>query len=285
VPIFNPYTNTGVDAYLDGQLDNFGGQSGRADDYHYHTAPMHLDPVTEDVLPIAFALDGFAVYADHEADGSPMDALDANHGHYGNDGVYHYHGSQNAPYMIGNMVGEVTEDNTLQIIPQAKATPVRPSLTPLNGAVITNCEPNGSDNGYILTYTRGGNTFMVDYSWTPNGHYTYRFISPTDTITENYNGFIPCEIPTATHNLTKDDNTVLIFPNPTTGHLNLKLDDEIALNDIKGIYIYTLKGEEVYRISGTAVVLDLGDLAEGLYLVKIQFSNSQLTRKVFVQKY
>ena len=62
IAIFNPYTNTGVDALLDGQLDNFGGHCGRADDYHYHIAPLFLDDKTTDVLPIAFALDGYAVY-------------------------------------------------------------------------------------------------------------------------------------------------------------------------------------------------------------------------------
>ncbi len=86
--------------------------------------------------------------------------------------------------MIGNMVGQVTEDATLQIIPQAKAKPVRPSLTPLNGAVITNFQPNASGNGYILSYTKDGQTFKVDYSWTPTGVYTYHFISPTGTVTE-----------------------------------------------------------------------------------------------------
>jgi hypothetical protein len=283
VPIFNPYTNTGVDAYLDGQLDNYGGHSGRADDYHYHIAPMHLDPVTEEVLPIAFALDGFAVYAMHEPDGSPMTALDANHGHFGDNGLYHYHGSPTAPYMIGNMVGEVTEDNTMQIIPQAKATPVRPSLTPLNGAVITHCDPNGSGNGYILTYTRGGNQFKVDYNWTPDGKYTYRFISPADTITENYNGFVPCDIPTATHQAAEDVDLVMLYPNPTTGQLFLRLGDR-ARNDIRYISIYNLKGEEVFRITGKPEVLEFGDLAGGMYLIQIQFSNSQWSRKVFVQK-
>ena len=42
VPIFNVHTNTGVDSYADGQLDNYGGHCGRADDYHYHIAPLHL---------------------------------------------------------------------------------------------------------------------------------------------------------------------------------------------------------------------------------------------------
>ena len=106
VPIFNPYTNTGVDAFLDGQLDNWGGHCGRADDYHYHTAPLHLYGTTSNTLPIAYALDGYAVYGAYEPDGISMTSLDANHGHNYN-GEYHYHGTANAPYMIGKMVGKL----------------------------------------------------------------------------------------------------------------------------------------------------------------------------------
>ena len=40
VPIFNPLNNRGDDAYLFGELDEFGGHCGRADDYHYHIAPV-----------------------------------------------------------------------------------------------------------------------------------------------------------------------------------------------------------------------------------------------------
>jgi hypothetical protein len=79
-----------VDALLDGQLDQWGGHSGRADDYHYHTAPLHLDAQTPDILPIAFALDGFAIYGSLEPDGAPMLPLDTNHGHFDAAGVYHY---------------------------------------------------------------------------------------------------------------------------------------------------------------------------------------------------
>ena len=86
---------------------------------------------------------------------------------------HHYHGSDQAPYTIGRMVGKVTEDATLQIIPQPRANPVRPSLTPLNGAVITDFVPNSSGNGYILTYERNGQSTKVDYSWTNTGKYTF----------------------------------------------------------------------------------------------------------------
>lgn len=129
IPIFNPYTNTGVDAFLDGQLDQYGGHSGRADDYHYHIAPSVLYNKIPKTSPVAIALDGFAIYGNLEPDGSAQKSLDANHGHYGSDGIYHYHSSAAAPYMIGNMVGTVTEDATMQIIPQAAAKGVRPALT------------------------------------------------------------------------------------------------------------------------------------------------------------
>lgn len=33
----------GDDACLFGELDEFGGHCGRADDYHYHLAPVHLE--------------------------------------------------------------------------------------------------------------------------------------------------------------------------------------------------------------------------------------------------
>jgi YHYH protein len=149
VPIFNYHTNTGVDSFLDGQLDNYGGHCGRGDDYHYHTAPLHLITLGQTTynLPIAFGLDGYAVYGTLEPTGDPMATLDANHGHYFN-GVYHYHGTATAPYMIGNMVGQVTEDATLQIIPQPQGNPVRTeNWTPLNGALITSCVAN-ANNGY-----------------------------------------------------------------------------------------------------------------------------------------
>lgn len=203
IPIFNPYTNTGVDALLDGQLDNWGGHCGRADDYHYHIAPLHLYGQVALTKPIAFGLDGFAVYGSKEPDGSNMSTLDSCHGHFGTNGVYHYHGTSSAPYMIGKMVGQVTEDATLQIIPQAAASSVRTSGTPLTGAVITGCVANANNNGYNLTYTRSGSTYQVNYSWGDTSRsrskYNFRFISPTNTADSIYVGFSQslCTIPTA----------------------------------------------------------------------------------------
>lgn len=197
IAIFSPYTNTGVDAFLDGQLDQFGGHSGRADDYHYHIAPTVLYSKVPKTSPLAFALDGFAIYGNIEPDGNTQLPLDSNHGHYGKEGSYHYHMSSSAPYMIKNMVGKVTEDSTMQIIPQAAAKGCRPALTPLKGATITHNIPYPTKNGFVLTYTVNGNQDTVDYSWTPQGNYTYVFKTPTSKTTSNYKGNSICTVPQA----------------------------------------------------------------------------------------
>jgi hypothetical protein len=281
VPIFNPFTNTGVDALLDGQLDNHGGHCGRADDYHYHIAPLFLDDITTDVLPIAFALDGFAVYGSLEPDGTPMNTLDANHGHYGADGAYHYHGTSTAPYMIGNMVGKVTEDNTLQIIPQAHANPVRPAGTPLQGAVITDCQANGP-LGYTLTYTKSGQNYSVQYSWTLAGQYTFNFVNPGGTTTQVFNGFAQCEVPTATIDLETDNTQILVFPNPVNNGFSIQLPETIRPTDILSISLFNVKGKKVFQTDQYAAKFDVDHLAKGPYFVKIQLSNQLVTKKIIV---
>ncbi|MCP4443093.1 MAG: YHYH protein [Aureispira sp.] len=52
IPIFNPINASGLISKQIGELDAFGGHAGRADDYHYHAAPLHLQ--TSDNLPIRF---------------------------------------------------------------------------------------------------------------------------------------------------------------------------------------------------------------------------------------
>ncbi len=220
VPIFNPHTNTGVDALTDGQLDLYGGHCGRGDDYHYHIAPLHLYNSNFSHLPIAYAFDGFAVYGNLEPDGSVMATLDNNHGHFYN-GEYHYHGTSASPYMIAQFAGVVTEDATHQLIPQAQAHPVRTeNWTPLNGALITACLPNNSGNGYQLNYSLNNTAgYAVNYAW--NGTtYTFDYITPNSNNTIEYIGFEQCQIPTAIQQADYPSPSTL-FPNPFIDHVQL----------------------------------------------------------------
>lgn len=186
LPIFNALNAGGEDSKTKGELDQWGGHCGRADDYHYHVAPLQFE-ATSGLKPIAFALDGYAVYGGKEPDGTAMAALDQYHGHTGDNGVYHYHGTTTSPYMIEAMRGKVSLDPRTtapenQIIPQAMTTPLRMTPYPINpSSTITNLTANAAGNGYLLEYTTAGKKGSVNYSWTGNGLtglYTFTF---TDT--------------------------------------------------------------------------------------------------------
>ena len=282
IAIFNPYTNTGADAFLTGQLDQWGGHCGRADDYHYHIAPMQLYNNTSNTLPIAYALDGFAVYGNYEPDGTPVLPLDTNNGHFGNNGVYHYHGVAAAPYMIGNMVGQVTEDTTHQIIPQPHAQPIRPSLTPLNGAVITNFAANGS-NGYTLTYTLSGNTDSIVYYWNAAGVYTFHFYNSGVLTSNTYNGFVQCLLPTSINNLYSESKNIEVFPNPSQNEFSLQLNNTIQPADIKNISILSDKGQLLFSTNVYQDKFSTNDFSKGIYFVVIKTSHNILTKKLVLQ--
>lgn len=285
VAIFNPHTNTGVDAYLDGQLDNWGGHCGRADDYHYHIAPLHLYNFVPTTSPVAFALDGFAVYGADEPDGVPMLPLDTNHGHFGTNGVYHYHGEMTAPYMVGNMVGRVTEDSTLQIIPQASARPVRPSLTPLNGATLTGCTPNSNNNGYTVTYTLNGQVDSIVYSWTSNGVYTYDFFTAGNgtSTQQQYNGFVPCTVSTGYSQATLPTSDLRLFPNPAHGVVHLRLPEESDKPSVGSVKAYDSSGSLVHSSSSWVETLDVATWPTGIYWVVVDLHGKQRLSRLIVQ--
>jgi hypothetical protein len=283
IAIFNPYTNTGVDAFLDGQLDQYGGHCGRADDYHYHIAPVVLYNKIPKTSPIAFALDGFAIYGVIEPDGSAMKALDANHGHYGTNGLYHYHSSNSAPYMIGKMVGKVTEDTTLQIIPQATAKGVRPALTPLKGATITHCHKYTNGMGYILTYTLNSQKDTVDYSWTSAGQYTYKFKVNGSTTTNNYNGQKICVVPQTSGIESFESADFVVYPNPASEVLNFKFPKNIDPKSIQSLLIYNVNGSVLQTVSNNVNSIDLKYFSKGIYFLKLNANGQSYTTKFIVR--
>ena len=106
-----------------------------------------------------------------------MIELDSSHGHIFKNGIYHYHGTTDYPYVIGALKGKVTLDPATtapenQVIPQAFTKPVRPATSPLSGAAITDFTAVGT-NGYLLTYKIGSKNGSVKYSWDSNNKFTY----------------------------------------------------------------------------------------------------------------
>ncbi len=173
IPIFNALNNRGDDAYVFGELDDWGGHCGRADDYHYHTAPLHLQTYIGVGNPIAYALDGFPLYGLTEADGSQPVGLDEFNGHGDKDGSYHYHATTTYPYINGGMRGVVQVKDD-QIEPQPAMTAIRAAQQPLRGATISNFK-NVDINSYALEYTLNGKTNYVNYHFEADT-YTFEFI-------------------------------------------------------------------------------------------------------------
>ena len=275
VPIFNVHTNTGVDSYIDGQLDNFGGHCGRADDYHYHIAPLHLYAQTSANMPIAIGLDGYAVYGALEPDGSSMTSLDENHGHFFN-GVYHYHGTNAAPYMIAKMRGKVTEDSTHQLIPQAAAKGVRPALTPLRGALIQHCIPAPAKNGYTLIYTLNNNTDSIVYNWNNTGQYLFDFYQSGTVTHQTYKGNLPCKISTALNPNPMDLKQINLYPIPVINQLNIAIEEPLLL------ILTDLNGKELLKINAAVnpnYQLDMQEFPSGYYLLKMVNEKAQQFNK------
>ncbi len=218
VPIFNPIKNDGrTDTFLAGELDEFGGHCGRADDYHYHIAPTHLQQYVGKTAPVAYALDGFPIYGlfdpaakkggPNEDKCCPLggtEKLDELNGHYGlasneappraaaDKGLYHYHASVKYPYLNGGMRGVVTVKDD-QIDPQPRASSPRAALPPLRGAKITGFKATGAENqpAWSLEYTLGGKKSFVNYRL-ENGKWIFDFVDAAGaTKTDTYDATRP----------------------------------------------------------------------------------------------
>ena len=173
VPIFNALNNRGEDAFLAGELDEFGGHCGRGDDYHYHIAPVHLEKTAGKGKPIAYALDGFPLFGYADADGKEPKDLDEYNGRM-EKGGYRYYSTRKYPYINGGMRGVVTVQGD-QIEPQPKDAPIRPAGRPLRGARITDFTHDADKSTFTLKYALRGETLSIEYKIDKDGKCDFAF--------------------------------------------------------------------------------------------------------------
>ena len=183
IPIFNPQNNRGEVSAEIGELDQWGGHCGRADDYHYHIAPLHLERLVSKGKPIAYALDGYPIYGLTEPDGSPIGKLDECHGHETPSLGYHYHAATRRPYLQSAFHGEVIEREG-QVDPQPRAESVRQDRPPLRGAKITGFKAFPDEKTFSLQYTVNDKPAAVNYTNIGDGVWKFQFINTDGTKTE-----------------------------------------------------------------------------------------------------
>lgn len=161
VPIFNPCKQGGCqngDTKVLGELDVCNGHAGRADDYHYHAAPVCLMAGRTssywDTHPVGWALDGFAIYGYNDPSGT-VAARDNVCG--GNTGAvsngppgYSYHVTETSPYILSCFRGTPSPDLAGQ---SAKFAPMRqPPVTPFAVSGMT-LRIDSSDGFQVLQFT------------------------------------------------------------------------------------------------------------------------------------
>lgn len=183
VMIFNPTQQSGIysdqtDPNLIGELDHCGGHSGRGDDYHYHVSPLCLE--AEQVAfdqefggIVAYALDGYAIYARSEIpDGADLDEC-GGLGSSADD--YRYFASAEFPYVNGCFRGDF--DMSLQ--------PHAPGIRDIENGSPKQVEITAlyvdEDGTSHMEYESSGVTSSVNYTEVDSGCFLFEFIDDIET--------------------------------------------------------------------------------------------------------
>ncbi|MBJ2173631.1 T9SS type A sorting domain-containing protein [Aureibaculum sp. A20] len=73
-------------------------------------------------------------------------------------------------------------------------------------------------------------------------------------------------------------NKILLFPNPTKNHINIKLNDYI----IDEVTLYDMSGKKLKNFSGTNKI-DISNISSGIYVLKIKSGNLIFESKIIKQ--
>ncbi|MEL6573033.1 MAG: YHYH protein [Pseudomonadota bacterium] len=180
-----------LDTVATGQLDVCGGHAGRGDDYHYHAEPTCMIAQMQNAGPdaiVGWGFDGFPIYAKSNPDGSQIaeGSLDICNGQADEIFGYRYHTSEDAPYILQCLVGEVPDINRL---PR-----VRP-LSPTDGtrAPEAGRPPRGGVDDLVFVHDEETEERLMTYSYEGGDHYIrYRpsdkdncYLFETRTVTNN----------------------------------------------------------------------------------------------------
>jgi YHYH protein len=119
IPFYNPYNAEGRDAVFGPSAEVFDSCCGHPDPrgrYHYHKYPVCInspfrDPAGKHSPLIGWAFDGFAIYGPNGEEGSPPKDLDKCNGHIDKVRGYHYHVTNDFPYILGAYRGVIEPSN------------------------------------------------------------------------------------------------------------------------------------------------------------------------------
>lgn len=189
VPIFNPCKQGGCsgpgggDTKVLGELDDCNGHAGRADDYHYHAAPICLmseqGAAYWDTHPVGWALDGYAIFGYRNPDGSvaPRDGGCGGNttAHPNAPAGYAYHVTDVSPYVLSCFHGTPSPDLAGQA---SKFSPLRPPGTPMpatNMSLEASAASVAIGGTSTMRWENAGKAYVIRYTRTSATCWTFEF--------------------------------------------------------------------------------------------------------------
>ncbi len=89
------------------------------------------------------------------------------------------------------------------------------------------------------------------------------------------------DIPTGNREIIKEENKVLVYPNPANSHIYVE-----TANPISDIQIYSITGKLVYQnstLEDHLITINVDDFNKGLFLLKIIQGKEQIIKKVLIE--
>lgn len=135
-------------------------------------------------------------------------------------------------------------------------------------------------NGTIIRTTNGGSTWTIETSTTTQFLRSVYMLNGTNGFAVGNNGTILLygnPTTTNTKENTKENNTIEVYPNPTTNELNADL-----LFQPTSVKIYDITAKQVVEANGFPI--NVRELENGIYFVQIKSENGLLTKKIIISK-
>ncbi len=112
-----------------------------------------------------------------------------------------------------------------------------------------------------------------------NDTFTYLIQNNELVITNNVgNKAYYSNVPLSNKTFEKLDKEIILYPNPATSELLIKLPESEQLSSVK---IFNIEGKEVRKVNST--LLNISDLSAGMYYLEININGVNYTRK-FIKK-
>lgn len=143
----------------------------------------------------------------------------------------------------------------------------------------------GTGNPFTYEWFLDGNLFSTDPNLTDLDAGTYvLFVTDLSDCTNSDTVIVDMNVGLFENN---DEQQITMYPNPTNGEF--QLDIQLAVEKEVGVSVFDVTGKTVFENTAQPILnknltVDLNDLADGIYLVKVQVGEDVLMRRVLLSK-